>query len=147
MAEAYPWLKALHVIAVISWMAGLFYLPRLFVYHAACPPGSERAELLRIMEQRLLRIIMAPAMGLSWLTGLALAWGYAANGLPTGSGWLAVKLLMVLAMSALQWRLAWHREQLARGENRHSERYFRILNEAPTVLMIIIVTMVVVKPF
>jgi putative membrane protein len=103
--------------------------------------------MLIVMEKRLLRIIMVPALGLSWLTGLALAGIQLAAGLPSGSLWLLIKLLLVVGLSGFQWRLAWHRARLANGQNRHSERYFRVLNEVPSVLLIVIVIMVVVKPF
>jgi putative membrane protein len=147
MAEAYLWLKAIHVVAVMSWMAGLLYLPRLFVYHAASSFGSERGEMLRVMEQRLLRIIMLPAMTVTWLTGLTLVWGLGAGSTPKGSGWLAMKVLAVLALTAFHMRFAWHCRKFASGGNLYSEKYFRVINEAPTVLLIIIVVMVIVKPF
>lgn len=147
MAEAYLWLKAIHVIAVISWMAGLLYLPRLFAYHAAAPSQSDAPEMLNVMEERLLRIIMLPAVIITWLTGLTLAWNIGGGSSVTDSGWLAVKALAVIALTALHMRLAWHRRRFASGNNRHSEKYFRAINEAPTVLMIIIIIMVIVKPF
>ena len=147
MAEAYLWLKAVHVVAVMSWMAGLLYLPRLFVYHAGSAPGSDRAEMLSAMERRLLRIIMLPALAVTWLTGATLAWFLATGAIVTGFGWLAVKIVAVIALSALHMRLAWHRRMFANGDNQHSEKYFRVINEAPTVLLIIIVVMVIVKPF
>jgi putative membrane protein len=146
MAEGYLWLKAIHVVAVISWMAGLLYLPRLFVYHAASSFRSERGEMLRVMEGRLLRVIMLPAMTVTWLTGLALAWRLAAGSPPAGSGWLAIKVLAVVALTAFHMRLAWHFRKFECGENRHSEKYFRVINETPTVLLIVIVVMVIVKP-
>jgi putative membrane protein len=145
MTEAMLWLKALHVVAVISWMAGLLYLPRLFVYHAKSADGSEKAEMLGVMERRLLRAIMLPAMALTWVTGLTLAWRTAADSAPTG--WLAMKVLGVIALTILHMRLAWHRRKFATGDNRYSEKYFRVINEVPTLLMILIVVMVIVKPF
>ncbi|MDP9138307.1 MAG: protoporphyrinogen oxidase HemJ [Pseudomonadota bacterium] len=147
MAETYLWLKAVHVVAVISWMAGLLYLPRLFVYHAAASPDSDKGAMLGVMEQRLQRIIMLPAMIVTWLTGLTLAWMLATGSALAGSGWLAVKVLAVIALTVLHMRLAWHRNKFAAGQNTFSEKYFRMVNEAPTVLLIIIVVMVIVKPF
>jgi putative membrane protein len=143
VAEAFLWLKALHVVAVISWMAGLLYLPRLFVYHAKSAGGS--AAMLSVMEQRLLRVIMLPAMALTWVTGLTLAWRMAAGSAP--AGWLVVKVLAVIALTVLHMRLAWHRQKFATGDNRYSEKYFRVINEVPTLLMVLIVVMVIVKPF
>jgi putative membrane protein len=145
LAEAYPWLKALHIIAVIAWMAGLLYLPRLFVYHAAAEPGSVQSETFKVMERRLLRAIMTPAMIAAWVFGLALIASPVVGGLV--SGWLHVKLLLVLAMTALHGLMArWHRD-FAADLRRHSARFYRIANEVPTVLMIAIVILVVVKPF
>lgn len=135
--------KAFHVVAVISWMAGLLYLPRLFVYHAGVPVGSETAKLLGVMEARLYRFIMRPALIAVWLSGLWLAWqSFAFRG-----GWLHVKLLLVLVMTAhhgLQGR--WLRA-FAEGKMDKSSRFFRIQNEVPTLLMIGIVILVIIKPF
>lgn len=147
MAEAYLWLKAIHVVAVMSWMAGLLYLPRLFVYHAAAPRESDRAEMLSVMERRLLRIIMLPALAVTWLTGLLLAWSLYMSSALTGSGWLDAKIAAVALLTVLHMRLAWHRRKFAAGENRYGEGYFRAINEAPTVLLIVIVVLVIVKPF
>lgn len=137
------WIKALHVIAVISWMAGLLYLPRLFVYHAAEPAGSEASERFKVMERKLYRFIMQPAMAVAWLAGLWLAW----STLGFQGGWLHAKLLFVVLLSIhheLQGR--WLR-QFAADERRHSPRFFRLQNEVPTLLMIGIVILVIVKPF
>jgi len=141
LAPWYDWIKAFHVMAIISWMAGLFYLPRLFVYHA-----DARDEALittfRIMERRLYRAIMWPAMIASWLAGLALI---AIIGL--AHGWLHAKLLMVALLTAYHFLLGGHLRRFATGSERKNARYFRIINEIPTLLMIVIVILVVVKPF
>ena len=146
LAAAYPWLKALHIIAVIAWMAGLLYLPRLFVYHAAAAPGSEQSETFKTMERRLLKAIMTPAMIATWLFGLAMIWsmGLAAF---KASGWLHAKLLLVLAMSAMHGVMSRWQADFAADRNRHPQKFFRIANEIPTLLMILIVILAVVKPF
>jgi putative membrane protein len=140
---AYPWLKAVHVIAVISWMAGMLYLPRLFVYHATAAPGSELSETLKVMEGRLLRVIVNPAMVLSWVLGLWLAWqgGYLA------AGWFHAKLALVLALSGLHGYFSGAVRRFAQDRNTVPAARWRLLNEIPAVLMIGIVLLVVVKPF
>ena len=142
-AGFYPWFKAFHVIAVIAWMAGMLYLPRLFVYHCDAKPGSRQSETFKIMERRLLRAIINPAMIAVWVLGLWLAWrgGYYA------SGWLQVKVTLVLAMSGLHGFLARWVRQFGADQNRHSVKFYRIINEVPTVLMISIVILAIVKPF
>jgi putative membrane protein len=135
-------IKALHIVAVISWMAGMLYLPRLFVYHAGQPTGSEAARLFEVMEYRLYRYIMLPAMLVTWMTGLYL--GIVV--FEMRGGWLYGKLAMVLAMSAHHGMQGKWRRDLANGANTRSQRFFRIQNEVPTVLMIIIVLLVVLKP-
>ena len=143
---AYLWIKALHVIAVISWMAGLFYLPRLFVHHAErATPGSEMSETFKMMEAKLLRVIMNPAMIASWVLGLLLILGGGVD--LAGDGWLHVKLFAVLAMTGFHMWLARCRRLFAEDSNPYSGRTYRVMNEVPTLLMIIIVIMVVVKPF
>lgn len=139
----YDWIKALHVVAVISWMAGLLYLPRLFVYHAGVPAHSPQSETFKVMERKLLRVIMNPAMILVWLTGLTIAHlgGF------ERSGWFLAKVVLVIAMSAFHMWLAARRRAFAEDRNRVSERSYRLLNEIPTVLMIAIVVLVIVKPF
>ena len=138
-----PWLKAAHLIAVIAWMAGMLYLPRLFVYHAATEPGSAQSETFKVMERRLLRIIINPAMVATWVLGMWLAF----EGGWFRSGWFHAKFALVIVMSAVHGFFArWVRE-FAEDENKHSERFYRIINEVPTVLMILIVILVVVKPF
>jgi len=145
LAAAYPWLKALHIIAVIAWMAGLLYLPRLYVYHAELPSGSNRAAMLAIMERRLLHGIMLPAAMLSYGFGLLLA---AIPGvIDWQRGWIWAKLGFVLLLTAFHMLLAHWRRDLARGGHRHSSKFYRFMNELPTVMMIAIVLLVVAKPF
>ncbi|MGU3574029.1 protoporphyrinogen oxidase HemJ [Brucellaceae bacterium C25G] len=140
---AYNWIKALHVIAIISWMAAMLYLPRLFVYHSTIAAGSETSELFKVMERRLLRLIMNPAMIIAWITGLWMAWDmFAFKG-----GWLHAKLLLVVLMSAAHGILSKNTRRFAADENTKSSKYWRIFNEVPTVLMILIVILVIVKPF
>lgn len=137
------WIKAIHIISVIVWMAGLFYLPRLFVYHAASKPGSEQSETFKVMERRLLRVIMNPASIVVWITGPYLAWAWDMY----LDGWLITKFVLVVALTALHHALAIWRKQFAEDRNRHDQRFYRIINEVPTVLLIAIVILVVVKPF
>lgn len=145
LQTAYPWIKSLHVISVIAWMAAMLYLPRLFVYHAGVPIGSDRSELFKIMERRLARAIMTPAMVASFLFGgLLLA---TPGVVDWQEGWMHVKLVMVLAMAAAHGMLARWRSAFAADQNRHSTKFYRVFNEIPTLLMIVIVIMVVAKPF
>jgi protoporphyrinogen IX oxidase len=137
------WLKALHIVAVISWMAGLLYLPRLFVYHCEAEPGSKQSETFKVMEQRLLRLIMNPAMIVVWVTGPLLAWQMGVM----HDRWLAAKLVLVVLLSVFHHVLGRRRTAFAEDRNRHSAKYFRIANEVPTLLMMGIVVLVVVKPF
>lgn len=141
----YLWIKAVHILAVISWMAMLLYLPRLMVYHCGAEIGSQQSETFKIMQRRLLRGIGTPAMLVSWALGLYLviSGGY----LSDGTFWAHIKILLVVVMSALHMRFAWHVKRFAADENRHSERYFRFMNEAPALLMVFIVVLVVVQPF
>lgn len=138
----YLWIKALHVIAVIAWMAGLLYLPRLFVYHSQVGPGAQ-SETFKTMERRLLSIIMAPAMIVTWAAGLALIW----LGEWHGSGWLHAKLALVTGLTVVHFYFGVAARRFARDENRRPARFFRMFNEIPTILMIAIVILVVVKPF
>jgi len=140
----YDVFKALHIIAVISWMAGMFYLPRLFVYHADADKGSELSETLKIMERRLLRIIINPAMILTYIFGGLLIY---ANPDMLHQPWLHVKLMAVLLMTGLHGFLAKTRKRFVLDQNTRPAGFYRKINEIPTVLMIIIVFMVVVKPF
>lgn len=143
--DYYLWIKAVHVMAVISWMAGLLYLPRLFVYHSAEPAGSPSIETFMVMERRLLRAIMNPAMIVSWLAGVGMI---ALNpGLLSSGGWLHAKLLLVVAMTVAHMFFARCRRLLADGKNPHSERFYRFVNEVPALLMVGIVILVIVRPF
>jgi putative membrane protein len=139
----YLWIKALHVIAVISWMAALLYLPRLFVYHVDAVPGSKQSETFKVMERRLLRFIATPAMIVVWLTGLWMAWD---AGL-FAQGWLHGKLLLVLLLSAIHGLNAKWTKDFAADRNQRSARFYRMANEVPTLLMVGIVVLVIVKPF
>jgi putative membrane protein len=140
----YPWLKALHIISVISWMAGMLYLPRLFIYHCDAEVGSDKSETFKIMERRLLRAIINPAMAASFLFGGALL---ATPGVIDWTGWwIYVKLIMVLALSGMHGLFSSWRKNFAADQNTLSAKTFRIANEVPTALMIAIVILVVVKP-
>lgn len=140
---AYPWIKALHVIAVIAWMAGMLYLPRLFVNHAAQAVGSPESTLLKGMEERLLRIIVNPAMVVTWVTGLWIAWTvFGFQG-----GWLHGKLALVVILSGVHGWFSASVRRFREDRNRISERHWRMINEIPALLMIGIVILVIVKPF
>lgn len=139
----YNWIKAVHVIAVISWMAGMLYLPRLFVYHAEAEKGSDRSETFKVMERRLLRAIINPAMTVAWVLGLWLAW----RGFGFMGGWLHAKLAAVFLLSGVHGYLSAAVRRFAEDRNDKPARHWRIVNEVPTVLMIVIVILVVVKPF
>jgi putative membrane protein len=139
----YEWIKALHLIAVISWMAGMLYLPRLFVYHCDAEIGSKQSETFKVMERRLLKAIINPAMAVTWLAGLYLAWA----GQWFSAGWLHGKLLLVVALSALHGFFARCVSDFAADRNARGQKFYRIINEVPTVLMIGIVILAVVKPF
>jgi putative membrane protein len=139
------YVKAFHVIAIIAWMAGLLYLPRLFVYHAASVKGSEQSETFKLMERRLLRFITTPAMLLSWLFGLILAFSGAIDW--SADGWFHAKLALVVLLSAFHGLLAKWTKDFALDRNTHSPKFYRIANEVPTVLMIGIVILVIVHPF
>jgi putative membrane protein len=139
----YEWLKAFHVIAIIAWMAGMLYLPRLFVYHCAAEVGSKQSETFKVMERRLLTAIMTPAMVVSWVLGLWLAW----RGGWYASGWLQAKVVLVLLLSGMHGFFLGCGRGFAADHNRHSQKFYRIINEVPTILMIGIVILAVVKPF
>ena len=141
--QYYNWFKALHVIAVISWMAGLLYLPRLFVYHADAEKGSELSETLKIMERRLLRIIMNPAMIVAWIAGGLMLWG---NMALFSEGWMHTKFTAVVLMTGFHHALAKWRKAFLKDENVKTSKFYRRINEIPTVLMIVIVIMVLVRP-
>lgn len=140
----YDWLRALHVIAVISWMAGMLYLPRLYVYHCAAEAGSELSETLKVMERRLLRFIINPAMIVTWLLGGAMLY---ANSALLQNPWMHVKLTCLVLMQIAHAVFARCRKNFAADKNTRTQKFYRILNEVPTVLMIIIVIMVIVRPF
>ncbi|MCO4847689.1 MAG: protoporphyrinogen oxidase HemJ [Yoonia sp.] len=141
----YPWVKALHVVAVMSWMAGVFYLPRLFVYHAErATVGSELDLTFQVMEQKLLNLIMTPAMGVAWVCGLILI---GMGAMDFGAGWTWVKLIAVVLMTVAHIWLGKRRKEFAQGTNTRTGRTYRLVNEVPTVLMLVIVVMVIVRPF
>lgn len=139
----YEWIKALHIISVIAWMAGMLYLPRLFVYHCDAEPGSKQSETFKVMERRLLKAIINPAMAATWIFGLWLAW--------LGNWWLypwfLAKVALVLAMSGVHGSLVGMVRDFAHDRNTRSQKFYRIINELPTILLILIVILVVVKPF
>jgi putative membrane protein len=139
----YDWLKAFHVIAVIAWMAGMLYLPRLFVYHCEAEPGSKQSETFKVMERRLMRGIINPSMIAVWLLGLWLAWD---SGF-WRAGWMHAKFAAVLVLSGLHGYLSRWRRDFERDQNRHTAKFYRIVNEIPAVLMVVIVVLVIVKPF
>lgn len=139
----YSWIKAFHVIAVIAWMAGMLYLPRLFVYHADAEAGSPQSETFKIMERRLLRLIINPAMTVTWVLGLWLAW----RGFGFSGGWLHAKIAAVIVLSGVHGYFSASVRRFAADENAKPARHWRMVNEIPTVLMIAIVILVVVKPF
>lgn len=140
----YPIVKALHVVSVIAWMAGLLYLPRLFVYHAAAVPGSETSETFKVMERRLYRAIMNPAMIATWIFGLLMLYM-----VPDWfeDGWMHAKLFLVVVMTATHHLMGRWRKGFATDENEKSARYYRIVNEIPTLIMVVVVFLVITKPF
>ena len=143
MTAVYPWFKALHIIAVIAWMAGMLYLPRLFVYHTTAKPDSALSETFKTMERRLLTFIMLPAMIVTWIVGIVLL----LQGQWLSASWLHVKLLAVVAMTILHGLFAHWVNEFRFDRNRHSQKFYRIVNEIPTVLLIVIVVLAAVKPF
>ena len=142
---SYPWFKAIHIIAVMSWMAGLLYLPRLFVYHVEVELNSTEDRRFQIMERRLLRAIMNPAMVVSYIFGILLI--LTPGIVDWNSAWIWLKILAILVLTGCHHAMGKWRKDLAEGTNQKSQRYFRVANEVPTISMIIIVIMVVVKPF
>lgn len=141
--DGYLWVLALHVIAVMAWMAGMLYLPRLYVYHCGAEVGSVQSETFKVMERRLLRAIINPAMIASWVLGLLLA----AHMDAWDEGWFHGKLALLIALQLVHAAYARWRRHFTADQNRHSEKFYRVLNEVPTVLMIGIVILVIVKPF
>lgn len=144
MEEYFIWYKTFHVISVISWMAAMFYLPRIFVYHTKAEIGSEMDKTFQIMEKRLLKIIMTPAMLSTYIFGLLTAYVY---GLVALGIWFHIKMLAVLGLTIMHGLCAKWVKDFAKGENKHSEKFYRMVNEVPTILMILAVIMVIVKPF
>ncbi len=139
----YEWLKVLHIISVISWMVGLLYLPRLMVYHADTEVGSDSSETFKIMERRLMKGIMTPAMIASWIFGLWLAW----QGNLWAQGWFVTKFFLVILLTAQHgFNVKWMKE-FAADERKRKPKFFRYVNEIPTVLMILVVILVEVQPF
>lgn len=145
LAYVYPWTKAFHIIAMVAWMAGMLYLPRLFVYHCEVPLGSRESERFKVMERRLLKQIVNPAMVATWFFGVLLV--LTPGILDWSAGWWHVKLTAVLLMSGLHGAFSRWRRDFLEDRNRRSQRFFRIANEIPTLLLIVIVIMVVVRPF
>jgi protoporphyrinogen IX oxidase len=139
----YLWLKALHIIAVIAWMAGMLYLPRLFVYHCDAPVGSPQSATFKVMEWRLLKLIINPAMAATWVLGLILVW----LGGWWSDHWMQAKFALVIAMSAMHGFFVRWVKDFAADRNTRSQKFYRIINEVPTVLLILIVILVVLKPF
>lgn len=142
--EYYYWILSLHIISFISWMAGIFYLPRLFVYHTRLEIGSDASEMFKEMERKLLRIIINPAMIATWIFGLALSFGQDSW---NAGGWFYIKFAALIVMSGFHGYLSKWRRAFYRDQNEHDEKFFRMVNEVPTILMMIIVFMVILKPF
>ena len=145
LISAYPWIKSLHIISVMAWMAGMLYLPRLFVYHADAEPGSDKSETFKVMERRLLRAIMNPAMIATFFFG-GLMLGTPGL-IDWGSGWIWVKLAAVLGMTVVHHTFARWRKEFDADANTRPARFYRMYNEVPTVFLFVIVVMVVVRPF
>ena len=142
--EVYLWVKALHMISVMAWMAGMLYLPRLFVYHCDAELGSELSETLKVMEGRLLRLIINPAMISSWVFGLTML--VVSGDVLWSQPWMIIKLVCVVFMSIAHGEMAKWRKDFEADRNTRSQKFYRIANEAPTILMIVIIIMVIVQP-
>jgi putative membrane protein len=145
LAPFYLWIKALHVVSMVAWMSGMFYLPRLFVYHCDLVRGSAESERFKVMERRLLRQIINPAMIATWSFGILLV--LTPGVIDWSAGWWHVKLLAVLLMSGVHGAMSKWRREFMEDRNTRSQRFYRIANEVPTVLLLIIVVMVIVRPF
>ena len=145
LASAYPWIKAFHIVSVVAWMAGLLYLPRLFVYHADAPAGSPQSQTFEVMERRLLRGIMNPAMGAAYIFGILLL--LTPGVVDWAMGWVYGKLALVALLTIYHHALARWRKDFAAVANKRSAKFYRLMNEVPTVILIAIVILVVVKPF
>ena len=141
----YPWTKAVHIVALIAWMAGLLYLPRLFVYHCEAAPGTEGSETFKVMERRLYKLIMTPAMLVTFTFGIILA--LTPGLVDWHAGWFYVKLVAVVLLAGVHGAMNKWRKDFMEDRNRRPQRFFRIANEVPTVLMLVAVVMVVVQPF
>lgn len=145
LSGAYPWIKSFHIVSMVAWMAGLLYLPRLYVYHSMAPIESDLSDTFKVMERRLLRGIMTPAMLATWIFGLLLA------GIPGvvdwRMGWIWAKLSLVVGLTVFHFMLARWRRVFSAGQNRHATSFFRVVNELPTLALLAIVVLVVVKPF
>lgn len=146
MAEMYLWVKSLHIISVIAWMAGMLYLPRLYVYHSRVQPESEASELFKVMERKLLRLIINPALVAAWIFGIWLI-TITKAGAPGSGYWMHAKGALLIGMMITHAAFARWRRHFAKNENRHSEKFYRIVNEIPAILMVGIVLLVVLKPF
>lgn len=144
LLDYYLWVKAIHVISVISWMAGLLYLPRLFVYHSEAEKGSDLSETFKIMEKKLIRIIMNPAMILAWICGGLMLY---ANTTLFEQPWMHIKLAAIVLMTVMHHVYSMARKKFEKDENKRPQKFYRAINEIPAVLMIVIVIMVLVKPF
>lgn len=140
-SDAYMWVKALHVVSIVTWMAGLFYLPRLFVYHAMTEPGTQQSETFKVMERRLLNGIMWPSLVVVVLTGAPMMGAWITD------GWLHVKLLMVALLVVCHVLYARWRVDFLKDRNRRSDKFYRVWNEIPTLALLVIIAMVIVKPF
>ena len=145
LLSLYPWIKALHIISIIAWMAGLLYLPRLYVYHCNAPAGSPQSETFKIMEQRLLRGIMNPAMAAAFIFGILLL--LTPGVVDWAAAWIYLKLVLVMGLSHYHHLLARWRRDFAADRNSRPARFYRFANEVPTALMILIVILIVVRPF
>lgn len=144
LLEHYDWLRAAHIISVIAWMAGMLYLPRLFVYHAQAEAGSDKSETFKTMERRLLRIIVNPAMIAAFVFGGLMLW---ANPALLGEPWMHAKLFLVIALAGLHGFFARWMKAFARDENRHSVKFYRIVNEIPALVLVLVVILAVIEPF
>jgi putative membrane protein len=144
--DFYPYVKAFHIISIIAWMAGMLYLPRLFVYHTQAAPGSELSETLKVMERRLLKAIINPAMAAAWILGLILVFWYGVIDW-SADFWFHAKLTLVILLSGFHGALSRWQKDFEADRNTRSQRFYRIANEVPTVIMIIVVLLVVVRPF
>ena len=143
MSEIYPWVKAFHIISVIAWMAGMLYLPRLFVYHCRAEMGSSQSELFKVMERRLLKVIMNPAMIVTWVLGLVLVF----LGDLFREPWVHAKLIFVVFLTIVHIGMGRYRRAFDEDRNERSEQFYRIANEVPSILMVVIVILAVIKPW